>query len=350
MAVFVLVAVLVFAFAAVGEASVGSKQVKVDYNNYKIMVDGKLVSLPAGVEPFSLNGTIYLPLRVVGEALKCNVNWQGETKTAVISSGANAEINSLKLQVQSKDKEIEELKKQVAALKQQLADASRNRSLSDLERDLLEDYDEIDEVPVDDIQLKGDEDEVDVVVEVDLRYYDDEWKDLSDSDIKRYIENLVKGIQKELSKNTEVNGEIVNNDKNDVLVKFSKDGTRSLSVQYKDRKYRSGSSVSDVEDELAGDIYEVGNLEFSVYSVYYYKNRDEITVRMHARDYDASQRWDKLSTSVIEDDVESICEDIAETFEDDAGVDPEWVYISFYDEDLRLLGSYEYNVDDGSLY
>jgi len=339
----------VFAFAVAGEASVGSKQVKVDYNNYKIMVDGKLVSLPAGVEPFSLNGTIYLPLRVVGEALKCNVNWQGETKTAVISSGANAEINSLKLQIQSKDKEIEELKKQVAALQQQLANEGSKGSISDLERDLLEDYDEIEEVPVDDIQLDGDEDEVDVVIEVDLRYYDDEWKDLSDSDIKSFIEDLVKDIQKELSKNTEVNGEIVNNDNDDVLVRFSKDGTKSLSVQYKDRKYRSILSVSYVEDDLEGKIYEVGDLKFSVYSVYYNKNRDEITVQMHAGDNDASQRWSKLSTSVFEDDVESICENIAETFEDDAGVDPEWVYISFYDEKSRLLKSYEYDVIDGSL-
>lgn len=56
-----------------------------------------------------------------------------------------------------------------------------------------------------------------------------------------------------------------------------------------------------------------------------------------------------MSSSAIESDVEDICEDLADAFSDDAGVDLDLVVVSFYDEDSDLLDSYEYDVADQSL-
>jgi len=339
-----LAALLVFAFAMAAEASVGSKQVKVDYNNFKIIVDGKAVNLSSS-EPFTMNGTIYLPLRVVGAALNSNVNWQNETKTVSITSGATAEVTSLRLQLTSKDQEIADLKKQVADLQ---AQAAEDADLSGLESDLIDDYDEIGDVAIEDIILDGDEDDVDVLIEVDLGDDEDEWAGLSDSEIKSWLYDLVGDIQDELSDDTEVTGEIIDIDSDDTLVKFGKDGTRSISVQYKDDDYRGGSDVTDVEDDLDGDSYYVGGIEFVIDRVNY-SSSDIITVRMDAEDSDAYDLWDALSTGTIESDVEDICEKIADTFADDANADPEYVNISFYDENDELLESYEYDVYDGSL-
>ena len=57
----------------------------VDYLDIKLVVDGKEVT-PKDVngkvvEPFAYNGTTYLPVRAVGEALGKTVRWDGETKT-----------------------------------------------------------------------------------------------------------------------------------------------------------------------------------------------------------------------------------------------------------------------------
>lgn len=339
-----LTTLLVFAFVMAAEASVGSKQVKVDYNNFKIFVNGNAVNLSSS-EPFSMNGTIYLPLRVVGEALNSTVNWQNETKTVSITPGATAEVTSLRLQLTSKDQEIANLKKQVADLQAQAVDED---DLSDLESDLIDDYDEIGDVAVEDITLDGDEDEVDVLVEVDLDDYEDEWADLSDWEIKAWIDDLVGDIQDELSDDTEVNGEIVDIDSDDTLVEFSKDGSHSLDVDFEDDDYRNAYDVDDVEDDLDGDSYDVGGIDFYIDSIRYHDSYDEIRVSM-ASDEDVRDDWEDLSDSTIEGDVEDICADIADAFIDDADVDPEYVIIYFYDENDDLLGQYEYDVDDESL-
>lgn len=58
------------------------------YNNIKIIVDGILVETKDvngnSVEPFIYNGTTYLPVRAVGEALGKTVSWDGETQTVYL--------------------------------------------------------------------------------------------------------------------------------------------------------------------------------------------------------------------------------------------------------------------------
>lgn len=63
----------------------GKQTIDVDYLDIKLVVNGKEVT-PKDVngnvvEPFAYNGTTYLPVRAVGEALGKSVRWDGETKT-----------------------------------------------------------------------------------------------------------------------------------------------------------------------------------------------------------------------------------------------------------------------------
>ena len=71
-------------------ATVGAKTVQADYNNIKVTLDGKPVSLvdAAGnaVEPFAVDGTTYLPIRAVASALGLDVSWDGKTNTAVLTT------------------------------------------------------------------------------------------------------------------------------------------------------------------------------------------------------------------------------------------------------------------------
>lgn len=61
-----------------------------DYSDIKVTLDGALLSLTDAngtvVEPFAVDGTTYLPVRAVSNALGLEVGWDSETSTVVLSS------------------------------------------------------------------------------------------------------------------------------------------------------------------------------------------------------------------------------------------------------------------------
>ena len=71
-------------------ATVGSRTAELWYNNIKIMINGKEV-VPTdangnAVEPFTIDGTTYLPVRGVASALGMNVGWDGDTNTITLDN------------------------------------------------------------------------------------------------------------------------------------------------------------------------------------------------------------------------------------------------------------------------
>ncbi len=75
-------------------ASVGYKQINVAYDDVKLVVDGIKVT-PKDVngkivDPFIYEGTTYVPIRAVGEALGKTVSWDGTTKTVYIGKAPAA--------------------------------------------------------------------------------------------------------------------------------------------------------------------------------------------------------------------------------------------------------------------
>lgn len=83
---------IIFALSTVVLASARLVNIKVAYDNIKVVVDGKEVqfgvdSTGKKIEPFIYNGTTYLPIRAVGEALGKQVQWDQNTKTAFLGDG-----------------------------------------------------------------------------------------------------------------------------------------------------------------------------------------------------------------------------------------------------------------------
>lgn len=79
----------------IGEVSAAStsivKNIKVSYNNIKIMVNSHEVNLGKDssgkkIEPFTYNGTTYLPVRAVSEALGETVNWDAKENKVYIGT------------------------------------------------------------------------------------------------------------------------------------------------------------------------------------------------------------------------------------------------------------------------
>ena len=83
---------LVFTMAFPAFGSVGAKMVKVSYDNIKITLNGQQITPRDGqgniVEPFIYEGTTYLPIRAVANALGLAVDWDSGNKTVILGTGA----------------------------------------------------------------------------------------------------------------------------------------------------------------------------------------------------------------------------------------------------------------------
>jgi hypothetical protein len=83
-----IVAALLFGAASAAFASVGAYPLMASFADIRIFVDGKQIDPRdaggASVEPFIINGTTYLPVRAVAEALGMEVSWDNASKSVRI--------------------------------------------------------------------------------------------------------------------------------------------------------------------------------------------------------------------------------------------------------------------------
>lgn len=73
------------------------KTIEVDYSDIQIELHGeKIVPMDASgniVEPFAYQGTTYLPVRAVGNALGLDVSWDAKNHTVVLENSNDSAIN-----------------------------------------------------------------------------------------------------------------------------------------------------------------------------------------------------------------------------------------------------------------
>lgn len=85
----ILVSVMVLGFGVPALATT-VKQLNASYSGIKITLDGEFITPKNAngtiVEPFTVNGTTYLPVRAIANALGLEVEWDGETKTVILES------------------------------------------------------------------------------------------------------------------------------------------------------------------------------------------------------------------------------------------------------------------------
>lgn len=91
-----LIIVMLFASISIAYGKQTEETIKVLYNNIRIIVDGTQIepkdASGNAVEPFIYNGTTYLPVRAVANALGKEVTW--DSKTSTVSLG-NSEATYL---------------------------------------------------------------------------------------------------------------------------------------------------------------------------------------------------------------------------------------------------------------
>lgn len=90
----VLTMLLVFSLTA-GAYAASQQQATLSYNDIQIKLDGaEIVPTDANgnlVEPFIIDGTTYLPVRAIADALDLDIAWDGETSTVLLTSPQSPE-------------------------------------------------------------------------------------------------------------------------------------------------------------------------------------------------------------------------------------------------------------------
>lgn len=80
---------------AAASGAITTKTLEAHYPGIKLVVSGQEIEAKNGagteVEPFIVDGTVYLPARVVGEALGKSVEWDGQTNTVYIGKAPMVE-------------------------------------------------------------------------------------------------------------------------------------------------------------------------------------------------------------------------------------------------------------------
>ena len=84
------VALLVGTMTVSSLAAVGRRTDYLDYQNMKVTLNGEVLDLRDGngdrVEPFTIDGTTYLPLAAIGRALGMDVAWDADSKTVILTT------------------------------------------------------------------------------------------------------------------------------------------------------------------------------------------------------------------------------------------------------------------------
>lgn len=295
---------LLFTFSlgsmAMGEAA--QRVVKIFINGQEVNAQDK--------NPIIIEGTTYVPLRMLGEMFNKTVAWDGPNYAVRITDKPDSNvqelqntITQLKGQLANKEAEIVVLKAQLENLKEEL-EKKKTPSLKDLQKQLQKDYEVYQKIEFD-ITLKGNEKDIEVIIEVDLDDYYSRWSRLSDKDIKDYLQDIVDDIL-DVYENADIEGYIEDIADDKELVSFTLDRKGKVVIEKMDFK--------DLEEQIDNKYY---NWFRSDYGFYFEKielkgDADEIEFYVYL-DYEYYEdEWDDFKADkYYKDDIEDFMERIA---------------------------------------
>lgn len=292
------------------------KNLKAEFPGIKISYNGQVKT--GEKEPFIVDSTTYVPIRMVGELVGKAVSWDGATKQILITDGGSSststpaqsqQVSQLTAQLAQKDIELIRLKQEKAALEQQIETLKTEKDrksntdldLDELEDQLIDDYGKYKSIKFD-IELRGDEDDIDVRIKVDLDDYSRYWSRLSEKDIESFIKDICDDIW-DVYDDADIEGYIYDTDDREYLIEFESDSRQRLSFDY-----AKGIDIADLESDINYDFKNYFK-DFRV-SILVDGDEDEVDyeVRVDYKDYE--DEWDALSNSQIRNFLSAIYDDI----------------------------------------
>lgn len=283
-----------------------SKTLQAYYGTSRIIIDGKDVTNT--IEPFIVDGTTYIPLRVVANAFNKKVEWNALTSTANITEDLTQVNQYYQAEILKRDVRIMELENKVKSLEKEL-DSKKEITLSDLEKQLNKDYDKYKKIEFD-LTLSGSKSKITVKIETDLYDFSKEWKDLKDSHKVSYLQDIVDDIL-EAYPDASVEGYIRDVDAKKDILDFTVDKKGKVSMK---SKSSSNSTLGELEDYLNDEYYNHFKSEGIYFEIELDGNKSDITFYVDLKNSSSLKAWDKLTSSNKKSFMEKIYDDIAYDF------------------------------------
>lgn len=257
------VLVLSLLLTSVAFADGAFKNLKAWFGDIKIFSNNKQVQLD--VKPFIVDGTTYVPLRAMSNIFDKNINWDGKNLRIDITDKPNQDAMNmayLTQQIMEKQTKINELETKIAQLESELATTKKDskKDLRDLKTYLNRQHSKYEKISFD-IDLYGNENEVEVEIYVDLDEYYAKWSSLSTSKIEDYIEDVVDDVWAEY-KNSKITGFIKNSAKNKKLVEFyiNNRGKLVVNIESDSSKY----NLDEMQAYLNRNYNKYGGVSFKI--------------------------------------------------------------------------------------
>lgn len=297
--------------------------------------------LTGASQPYIINDTTYIPIRMLMEAMENNIYWDS-MNYRVIVTGATATQAALA----EKDAEIAALEKKIKTLEAKI-DELEGDDIEDIQDEVAEYFEDAGDEYFDDdgiettLTLSGDEDEISYRIKLDFDDADDydELRDLSDRDIEEFLDDVESKISDEI--------EDTHFEDADITGRLSDANDSRLYVDAEDGDYdyswENELDLDDVEENLLDEFEDAGDKYFDDngigVSIRLYGDQDELDYLIKL-DFDDADDYDDLA-DVRGADIESFLDD----FED---VIAEEIEDSDY-EDASITGTLRDN-DDSDLY
>jgi len=297
--------VTAFGFSSYGASA--TKTLQALYGTSKIIINGKDVTQT--IEPFIVDGTTYIPLRVVANTFNKKVDWNPLTSTAYITDDLTQVNEHFQAEILKRDVEIMNLQSRLKQLEKEV-ESKKEISLSDLEKQLNKDYGEYKDIEFD-ISLSGSASKVNVKIDVDLYDYKKEWNGLSSSKRESYLQDIVDDVL-EAYDGANVYGSIKDIDAKKTILEFTT--TSKGVVKIEKESSTSTKTISKLEKELDDEYYDY----FKGIDLYIDLEGDEDDIEFYAElDYDKhGSAWNRLSNDEVKKFMSYIYDDIEDELRD----------------------------------
>jgi regulator of replication initiation timing len=313
-----------FVFTSAAMAAGGNvKNIKAYFNGIKIYVNGNQQA--SSPEPFIYDNVTYVPIRLVSTALGASVSWDAGKNAVVINAKSEAnqalqqQIADLQSQLSQKDSQITQLAQQNSYLQTRVADLEASLKeqeaednsdpAEELEDYLYDEYSKWKSMKFD-YNVDGDEDDLELTIEIDLSDYKSKWYSTDQDDIEDWLNDIYDYVEDEYP-DADFSGTIEDADKGDTLVKFKSSGSK-LTVDFR----YSSVDFDELEDDLNdmyGDNLDDYNDNFGDMTADISIDGDEddeevfITIEIDTSEY--GDEWEDVKET---DDAEEWIEDIVD--------------------------------------
>lgn len=310
-----------------------TKKIEVTYNNIKLYYNNSQKIMAQ--EPFSYNGSIYLPVRAVGELVDKNIEWNGSTNSVYVSDKGAAipdtSIKQLQSEVASKNFEIAKLNAEKSILEAKVKELEANvkdtntkgnttATLKYLEEKFDYEY-SIDWA----FKLSESSSRINVEVSFDSRYDDKKWERLTKSQKESLFRDISRNIRVDF-KDMPIYGKVIDSRTDKTIGTF--DYSKGNSFYYSDD---SSTTFTDLEKDLIKYAKTIDGTDIPIDDIAITGNEDDITFTIYVDLYNRTlqNEW----TYALEDNPREIRQ-LMEYIQEEIKRDYKYASVQGFIEDL----------------